>query len=41
MKRGNIVAAAIQGDFGKARPALIVQSDLHRTPKRGLAADVE
>ncbi len=28
MKRGNIVAVAIQGDFGKARPALIVQSDL-------------
>jgi len=28
MKRGNIVAVAIQGDFGKARPALVVQSDL-------------
>ena len=28
MRRGNIVAVAIQGDFGKARPALIVQSDL-------------
>jgi mRNA interferase MazF len=28
MKRGNIVAVAIEGDFGKARPALIVQSDL-------------
>ena len=28
MRRGNIVAVAIQGDVGKARPALIVQSDL-------------
>lgn len=28
MRRGNIVSVAIQGDFGKARPALIVQSDL-------------
>jgi mRNA interferase MazF len=28
MKRGNIVAVAIQGGFGEARPALIVQSDL-------------
>jgi len=28
MRRANIVAVAIQGDFGKARPALIVQSDL-------------
>lgn len=28
MRRGNIVAIAIQGDVGKARPALIVQSDL-------------
>ncbi|MFK4444503.1 mRNA interferase MazF [Caballeronia udeis] len=28
MRRGNIVAVAIQGNVGKARPALIVQSDL-------------
>jgi mRNA interferase MazF len=28
MKRGSIVTVAIQGDFGKARPALVVQSDL-------------
>lgn len=28
MKRGDIVTVALQGDFGKARPALVVQSDL-------------
>jgi mRNA interferase MazF len=28
VKRGTIVAVAIQGDFGKGRPALVVQSDL-------------
>lgn len=28
MTRGSIVTVAFQGDFGKPRPALIVQSDL-------------
>ncbi|MGF7190646.1 mRNA interferase MazF [Robbsia andropogonis] len=28
MKRGSIVTIALQGDFGKARPALVIQSDL-------------
>jgi mRNA interferase MazF len=28
VKRGTIVTVAIQGDFGKGRPALVVQSDL-------------
>lgn len=28
MKRGDIVTVALPGDFGKPRPALIVQSDL-------------
>ncbi len=28
MKRGEIVTIAIQGDFGKPRPALVIQSDL-------------
>lgn len=28
MKRGSVVTVAIQGDFGKARPALVVQSEL-------------
>jgi mRNA interferase MazF len=28
MKRGDFVTIALQGDFGKPRPALIVQSDL-------------
>ncbi len=27
MKRGDFVTIALQGDFGKPRPALIVQSD--------------
>lgn len=28
MKRGDLITIALQGDFGKPRPALIVQSDL-------------
>ncbi|MGI4857061.1 MAG: type II toxin-antitoxin system PemK/MazF family toxin [Janthinobacterium lividum] len=28
MRRGSIVAVAIQGDFGEGHPALVVQSDL-------------
>lgn len=28
MKRGDVVTVAIQGDYGKPRPALVVQSDL-------------
>lgn len=28
MKRGSIITVALQGDFGKARPGLVVQSDL-------------
>ncbi|MBU3612674.1 type II toxin-antitoxin system PemK/MazF family toxin [Polynucleobacter sp. MG-27-Goln-C1] len=28
MRRGNIVTVAMQGDFGKPRPALILQSDV-------------
>lgn len=28
MKRGDLVTVALPGDFGKPRPALIVQSDL-------------
>lgn len=28
MRRGDIVTVALQGDFGKPRPALVVQSDL-------------
>src|SRR5579863_2261025 len=27
MKRGDLVAVAAQGDFGKPRPALVIQSD--------------
>jgi len=27
MKRGDLVAVALQGDLGKPRPALVVQSD--------------
>ena len=28
MRRGDLVSVAIQGDFGKPRPALIIQSDV-------------
>jgi mRNA interferase MazF len=28
MKRGDIVSVAIQGDFGKPRPAVVIQSNL-------------
>jgi len=28
MKRGHFVTIALQGDFGKQRPALVVQSDM-------------
>lgn len=28
MRRGDLVSIALQGDYGKPRPALIVQSDL-------------
>lgn len=28
IKRGDIVVVAMQGDYGKPRPALIIQSDL-------------
>jgi len=27
MKRGDIVTAAAQGDYGKPRPAVVIQSD--------------
>lgn len=27
MKRGSLVTVAVQGDFGKPRPALVIQSD--------------
>jgi mRNA interferase MazF len=28
MNRGEVVTIAMQGDFGKPRPALVIQSDL-------------
>jgi len=28
MRRGDVVAVALQGDLGKPRPALVIQSDL-------------
>jgi mRNA interferase MazF len=28
VKRGNVVTVAMQGDFGKPRPALVLQSDV-------------
>lgn len=32
MKRGDIITIALQGDYGKPRPAVIVQSDLFQIP---------
>lgn len=31
MKRGDIVTVALSGDYGKPRPALVVQIDLYAT----------
>jgi mRNA interferase MazF len=31
VKRGDVVTVAVQGDYGKPRPALVVQSDLFNT----------
>ena len=28
MRRGDLVTVSLQGDYGKPRPALVVQSDL-------------
>jgi mRNA interferase MazF len=28
VKRGDVVTVAVQGDYGKPRPAVVVQSDL-------------
>ena len=28
MKRGDLVTVALSGDYGKPRPALVIQSDL-------------
>jgi mRNA interferase MazF len=31
MRRGDVVTVAVQGDYGKPRPALVIQSDLFAT----------
>lgn len=31
MKRGDLVTVALQGDFGKPRPAVIIQTDMSET----------
>ena len=31
MKRGDLVTVALSGDYGKPRPALVIQSDLFST----------
>lgn len=31
MKRGDLITVALQGHYGKARPALIIQSDFFET----------
>ena len=30
MKRGDLVAVAFRGDYGKPRPALVIRSDIYR-----------
>jgi mRNA interferase MazF len=30
MNRGDVVTVALSGDYGKPRPALIIQSDLYK-----------
>ncbi len=37
MKRGDVVAVATQGDHGKPRPALVVQSDLFNDTHASIA----
>jgi mRNA interferase MazF len=34
MKRGDLVTIALPVDFGKPRPALIIQADLFEIPAR-------
>jgi mRNA interferase MazF len=34
MKRGDLITIAVQGDFGKPRPAVVIQNDLaNATPR--------
>lgn len=37
MKRGDIVLAAASGDYGKPRPALIIQSNLFNEHTQALS----
>ena len=37
MKRGDVVIVAIQGDYGKPRPALVIQSDLFNDTHSSIA----
>jgi mRNA interferase MazF len=37
MKRGDVVICVVSGDYGKPRPALIVQSDLYNPTHASLA----
>lgn len=36
MKRGDVVTVAVQGDYGKPRPAVVVQSDLFNETHPGI-----
>lgn len=31
MRRGDLITVALSGDFGKPRPALVIQADLYET----------
>ncbi len=37
IQRGDIVVCALQGDYGKARPAIVVQSDLFNATHASIA----
>ena len=38
MKRGDIVTVAVSGDYGKPRPAVVIQSDWLKATDSGLVA---
>ena len=37
LRRGDLVLVALQGDYGKPRPALVIQSDLFNATHPGVA----
>ena len=41
MKRGDLVTVALSGDFGKPRPAIVVQTDHVQFTDINVASDLE